>query len=154
MKEKTFEELAKDEVGTIYHDELDEGIRFIVMRGPSALCAYAGIPESHPLAGHHYDLLPVQAHGGLTFGSKAKKDKAWPLGFYWYGWDYEHSGDFSFYYLDDCLKDSLIFHNTNDHKWTVKEVVEDSWGTLYDFKKLLKLAENIVGRKYEITTKV
>ena len=143
MKEKTYEELAKDEVGTIYHDKYDEGVRFIVMRGPGALCAYAGIPENHPLAGHHYDDLPVQAHGGLTFGSKGEKDEAWPVGFWWYGWDYGHKGDFSFYYLDDCLKDSLIYHNINDHKWTVKEVVGDSWDALYDFKKLMKLAEAI-----------
>ena len=91
---KTWEELKELKSGTILYDEYDEGLRFIVMRGPPALCGYVGVPESHPLAGHSYDDLPVEAHGGLTFGQKG--DGRWPEGYFWYGWDYAHSGDYCF----------------------------------------------------------
>lgn len=70
--EKTFEEIAKLESGTILHDEFDEGIRFIINRGPAAICAY-------------------------------------------------------------------------------KEVKDDSWTTLYEFKKLMKLSEKIDRRDRAMT---
>ena len=146
MKEKSFEAIAKDEVGTIYHDEFDEGVRFIVLRGPGSLCAYAGIPIKHPLAGKDYDDLPVEAHGGLTFSQKGKGgDEHWPKGYWWYGWDYAHSGDFSLH----SLKDPSGNVGIKEKKWTVKDVVEDSWDTLYDFKKLIKLAEKIYNKSQE-----
>lgn len=139
-KEKSYEAIAKDEIGTIYHDEFDEGVRFIVMKGPASLCAYAGIPIKHPLAGHEYDDLPVEAHGGLTFSSKGDGEK-WPKGYWWYGWDYAHVGDFSFYSLEYPLRTEL-----NEKRWTVKEVIDDSWDTLYDFKKLIRLSEKIYNK--------
>ena len=57
-----------DEVGRIVFDKFEDGIRFIVMRGPASWCAYVGIPNDHPLAGFDYDsLADINAHGGLTF---------------------------------------------------------------------------------------
>ena len=137
---KTWEQLRKVKVGSILHDEYDEGLRFIVMRGPSHLCAYIGIPSGHPLAGHGYEDLSVSAHGGLTFAQEGHD--SWPEGFYWYGWDYGHSGDGAFYRDDPNLSD--IFNGSiMGKKWLVKDVVEDSWEALYDFKKLMRLAEAI-----------
>lgn len=142
MSEKSYEAIAKDEMGTIYHDEFDEGIRFIVMRGPASLCAYAGIPIKHPLAGKDYDDLPVEAHGGLTFSQKGKGgDGCWPKGYWWYGWDYAHAGDFSFYSLTGKYSLGL-----DEKKWIVKEVIEDSWDALYGLMKLMKLAEEIYNK--------
>jgi hypothetical protein len=141
--EMTWEELKKLESGTILHDAFDEGIRFIVMRGPSSLCAYVGIPLEHPLAGHSYDDLPVEAHGGLTYAGKG--DKWRPEGFYWYGWDYSHAGDWSFY--QDKLPVSLTIGT--DKKWLVEDVIKDSWEAIWDFKKLVKLAKQIKGTKAE-----
>ena len=138
-KEKTFKELAKDEPGTIYHDEMDEGIRFIVMRGPASLCAYAGIPLNHPLAGMEYDDLPIDAHGGLTFSEKG--GGKWPKNYWWYGWDYAHLGDRAFYDLDRVNP-----FDRDEKEWTVKEVVDDSWSALYDIKKLMKLTEAIYNK--------
>ena len=140
MKELTWEQLKQEESGTILHDVFEDGVRFIVMRGPSSLCAYVGIPTEHPLAGFDYDDLVIDAHGGLTFAREGKD--AWPKGFYWYGWDYGHSGDKSFYYDDMPQLLSL-----GDKEWLVKDVVEDSWSAIYDFRQLLKLAEKIRGRE-------
>ena len=140
---KTWEELAKDEIGTIYHDEVREGVRFIVMRGPGALCAYAGVPERHPLAGHNYDNLPVSCHGGLTFAGKG--DELRPEGWYWYGWDYAHSEDYCFYY-DSPLGHNLVFVKSTSKKWLVEDVVRDSWEALYDFRKLMGLTESVANK--------
>lgn len=122
------------QVGTIVYDVFDEGARFIVMRGPFHWCGYIGIPQDHPLAGLSYDDLSfVSAHGGLTYASQGGEH--WPKGYYWYGWDYGHAGDVSHY------EGGQIGRGEKD--WTVQEVIEDSWETLWDFKQLLKLAEKI-----------
>jgi len=58
-------------VGTIVHDVFDEGLRFIIMRGPLHWCGYIGIPKDHPLAGFSYDDISlISAHGGLTFAER------------------------------------------------------------------------------------
>ncbi len=134
-----YEDVRQKAVGEILHDEVDEGLRFIIMRGPVSLCAYIGVPLDHPLAGHSYEDLPVRAHGGLTFASKA--NDRWPEGYFWYGWDYAHSGDYCFFVDEPPI--AGMFDHSADHKWTVEEVKEDSWSALYDFKRLMKLSEAI-----------
>jgi len=138
----SWDELREKEVGAILHDEFDEGLRFIVMRGPASLCAYIGLPQDHPLAGYNYELLPVDCHGGLTFASEGK-DK-WPEGFYWYGWDYSHAGDYAFYWDEPPLAGS--FPHDDEHKWLLGEVISDSWTAKYDFKNLMKLVEQIADK--------
>jgi len=134
-----WQEIKEKPSGTILHDEFDEGIRFIVMRGPCSLCAYVGVPIDHPLAGFNYEDLQVRAHGGLTFAGGGKGDgKYRPKDFYWYGWDYGHSGDKAFYY-DDYPE--LL--NPDDREWLIEDVIADSWETISDFKELAKLAEKI-----------
>ena len=136
---KTFEDIAQDVTGTIYEDYFDEGIRVLIMRGPCSLCAYLGVPVGHPLAGHSYEDLSVEAHGGLTFASEGGRD-TWPEGWYWYGIDYAHAGDYNFYFDEHP---SIFTTPTQDKKWTVEEVKADLWGTIYDFKKLVRLSETI-----------
>lgn len=135
------------EVGRVVYDKFDEGLRFIVMRGPVAWCAYVGVPLDHPLAGFSYDDLPsVEAHGGLTFASEGGREGSWPKGYYWYGWDYAHAGDrtVSDYRMSlEKPNDPLWKLDEKDKDWTIDEVVKDSWSTLYDFKKLVKFAEKI-----------
>lgn len=137
----TWEELRDLEPGTILHDEYRDGVRFIIMRGPSALCAYVGCPINHPLAGHSYENLNLSCHWGLTFADQGKVISTeegkllagWPKGFYWYGWDYGHCDDATFREL----------RGVSGKKWLVKDVIDDAWSAIYDFKKLMKLAEEI-----------
>jgi len=97
----TFEQAATMPISTVFVDRHEDGYRFLVMRGPASVVAYLGVPESHPLAGRAYDDLPLDCHGGLTFaGLGGGKRDAFPAGWYWYGWDYAHSGDRSFYDLE------------------------------------------------------
>ena len=136
MKELTWEEIKAEKIGKIFYDKFDEGIRFIVMRGPCSLCAYIGIPMDHPLAGFGYDDIPIRCHGGLTF-SNSGDGAMRPKGFWWYGWDYGHCEDWAFYFEEPLTR-------MGNKKWLVKDVIEDSWSTIYDMKSLLKLAEKLV----------
>lgn len=142
----TFEELAKVPVQTILADYYDEGLRVLILRGPASVNAYIGIPSEHPLAGFGYDDISfISAHGGLTFAKEGNGD-AWPKGYYWYGLDYAHAGDKSFFDLQYNFKSGL--HNK---EWTVPMVKQDIWSTLYDLKKMMVFAENII-KKYEEKT--
>lgn len=139
---KTFAELAQDEAGTIYEDGYENGVRYLIMRGPAALCAYVGVPADHPLAGHSYDDLSLECHGGLTFGGEGGGKGSWPAGWYWYGWDYGHAGDKSFY----DLKEGMAWR-ADDREWTVEDVQKEIWHVTYYFAKLVKLAEDIARKR-------
>ena len=139
-KNLTWTELKATKSGTVLHNEFSDGVRFIVMRGPGSLTAYVGVPKDHPLAGMDYDSLPrIDCHGGLTYSGIGKE---WPKGFYWYGWDYAHSGDCAFYY-DDLAP---IFKGS-DKKWLVEDVIEDSYWAIQAFKKIVTLVEKITACK-------
>lgn len=132
-----WKELIATKEGTTLKDWFDEGVRCLIVRGPGSLCAYLGVPIDHPLAGHDYDNVPIECHGGLTFAG-AGDDTYRPKGWYWYGWDYAHSGDYCFYY-DTVISAGLS--RMGDTKWGVKEVERDMSGSIYDFRKLIRLIE-------------
>lgn len=134
----TWEEICKMESGATLKDWVEDGIRCVIKRGPASLCAYLGVPVGHPLANNEAENLPLRVHGGLTFG-KEGDGKYFPTGFYWYGWDYAHSGDYVFYYDEPPLS-SKITH-ASDKKWLLQEVEQEVKSTVYDFKKLMELAE-------------
>lgn len=139
---QTFEEVVSAEVGFTFLDEFEDGIRFAILRGPTAICAYLGISPSHPLAGWDYDDLPISAHGGLTYaGTKVHGDGET----YWYGWDYSHSGDRSTY---DYITEARRAMGENETAWTPAMVYEDSWEARWEFKRLVGLAEKIARRAW------
>lgn len=114
-------------IGTTLYEWEEDGIRFIIIQGRFGLCAYLGIDNRHPLAGFHYNEIPLKCHGGLTCarnrdGSERSRTIWKPLGYYWYGWSYI------------------------DRKWKLEEVIEDSQETIKEFKKLVKLVELISHR--------
>lgn len=132
-------DVVSADTGHVFLDRHEDGVRFVILRGPCALCAYVGIPESHPLAGKSYDDVPVDCHGGLTYGDMGT-GKYLPSGWWWYGWDYCHSGDYAAYYDTSPLRG---FDHSNAIKWTPKAVESDAWDALWSFKKLVRLAEGI-----------
>lgn len=48
---------------------------------------YVDLPKDHPMWGKHYDDIPVEVHGGLTYSEKTP-DGMWRVGF-----DTAHLGD-------------------------------------------------------------
>jgi hypothetical protein len=125
--------ISKKEV-KIVADWFDGGVRIIIMSLHSHFTVYFGIPENHPLAGFSYNDLPISVHGGLTFAHKGD-DKYLPVGFFWYGWDYAHVGDFTYF---EGIEQTPF---KNDRDWTLKEVKDDIF--TYNFKLLMQLAERI-----------
>lgn len=119
----------------IVDEWFDGGVRVAIMscRG-SHFTAYFGIPKEHPLAKiQSYDDLPLDVHGGLTFSGSGRllSDD-----FYWYGWDYAHVGDKTYH-------ESVYKSTRDEHDWTIDEVKKEAESALYDFKKLVNLAEVI-----------
>lgn len=137
---KTFAELAKDERGTKYEDWFEDGIRCVILRGGQSLCAYLGVPKNHPLAGRDYEKLNLDCHGGLTYSGEDKGGKYLPAGYWWYGWDYAHLGDRAMYTLD---YPDMMPLTSREQEWIVFEVKQDMQGAIWDFAKLMKLAEEI-----------
>lgn len=133
----TWEQLCAMESGTTICEWTEDGVRCLIKRGPNSLCAYFGVPAGHPLSNIGYDDLPLRVHGGLTF-SQAGDGKYFPVNHYWFGWDYCHAGDYVFYYDDPR---STKFNHCGDHKWLLSEVQQEVKWAVYDFKKLMELAE-------------
>lgn len=146
----TWKEIVSHKEGRIYKDWTDQGIRCIIMRGPSSLCAYAGVLSDHPLANMKYDDVPIYCHGGLTFDGPGG-DGLRPEGYFWYGWDYGHSGDYSFYYDDPRM--SRVFSNSlyrkEEIKWTVKEVEQDVQNAILEFKALKIITETAYSYRFK-----
>lgn len=60
-------------------------------------CGYVRLPEGHKYYKKHYDDIPVDVHGGLTFSEDiddelAERFERFPKG-YWIGFDCAHLGD-------------------------------------------------------------
>ena len=135
--------------GTIVKDWFEEGVRVIILRSRFSLNVYLGVPSTHPLAGFDYDALPINCHGGLTYSKEGNSDPL-PKDYYWYGYDYSHSGDYSFIEI----KKGQMFKNRGDKQWTIKEIVDDAWDAIYEMKKLMVLAENIFNKAKENENKI
>lgn len=98
------------------------GLRCRVLDGPfKNYNGYVAVPKGHSAWGVNYTLLPIDVHGGLTFGGEGKNDDSrWPNGeLYWFGFDTSHAGD-KVYYKDRSISEP------SGHYWTVEEVVEET----------------------------
>lgn len=88
-----------------------KNIEYLVWKNPEMLffCGYVKLPDNHKWIEHlrktkkikglsfkitYYDLIPVECHGGITFGEYIKKDTERFTKGYWIGWDYCHSTDY------------------------------------------------------------
>jgi hypothetical protein len=79
-----------------------QGMACMVIRNAGGnWCGYVGLEPTHKYYGKHYDDIPVEAHGGLTYTSKCKghichipkpgkTDEVW-----WVGFDTAHCDDLS-----------------------------------------------------------
>ena len=79
------------------------------------LCGYVRIPENHPHFTDHYDDIPIEVHGGLTYSEEEKHG-------YWIGFDCAHSFDYSpsIEYLRNTLPELIKI--ANDYKELKKKI--------------------------------
>jgi hypothetical protein len=71
------------------------GFKCLILRHPEFkhLCGYIALPPNHPYYGEHYDDIPVEVHGGLTFADEGD-GKRRLKGYWWIGFDCGHSNDY------------------------------------------------------------
>ena len=136
-----------------------QGVDYIIFKSSideimSFFTAYVKVPTGHPWTKHlkrkranvliklsvrGYDAIPLEVHGGLTFGELIKKGQETHQGFspgWWIGWDYAHVGDAIYPEGDELVSPTLqelrqkkpeLFSNRDfgfgtDHRWTYGEV--------------------------------
>lgn len=141
-----FWDLRKLDLGTVVYDVIIESFRLIIMRGPAGWCSYIGVPFESPLAELPYesDLVSgFECHGGLTFA--APGDDLRPEGWYYFGWDYGHGGDWTVY-SDEMRRDPTDRRNIGGslsragRKWTFGEVKYDIEEGFLRMKEIERLA--------------
>ncbi len=121
----------------IYVDRFQDSLRLLIRRQDGSLYVYVGIPETHPLAGHSIELIPLPVHGSLTYGATGTENFL-PVHLYWYGWDYAHQHE-SFLPATGPLPVT-----SSDSYWTIERVEQEAIEALESFKALMLLTETIL----------
>lgn len=109
---------------SVLHSGTFMGIKFEILSLGTHPTAYFGIPVTHPLANRDYDTIPIDVHGGLTYGRIREEDPDT----FWYGWDYAHAGDYCGYLS------SMIF--SGDTKYTTEQILTHVYSAIEQFSKL------------------
>ena len=143
----TWEDLLAMSEGTKVYEEVfstKPEIKFIILRNFASLCAYIGVPLKSPLAKHPPEgMQELCAHWGINFADKGDGEIR-PKGYWWYGWDYAHAGDYAFYFDHPKVQEFNILGNlipNESKKWLVEDVIEDSRKILEECKEILLLED-------------
>lgn len=88
---------------------------------------YVAVPKEHPAWGQDYETLPIEVHGGLTFGQQGSDDPEKSEDFpntslYWFGFDTSHAGDWVDFGSD-----------RGGRKWTAEDVAKETEGMAKQF---------------------
>ena len=86
----------------------------VVFVRQSHRCGYVAVPKKNPAYGKNYDVVSVDVHGGLTYGSLEENE-------FWLGFDCAHAGD----RIGGRIL-SVLHLGGNEHFWTLDEVVEET----------------------------
>lgn len=157
----TFEEAKAAPLGTIFIDREEDDARFIVLRGPGAICAYVGVHKSHQFIELRNILevedkledkldstsscdIDLSCHGGITYEGMGEIN-ALPRDYLFFGWDYSHAGDA---FLFDGKVSSLLAKG-DAKQWTPEMVDTDSKQAVEEFKVLLRRAKQIRSIEFE-----
>ena len=129
----------------ILFDEKVRKFRIVGMNLGTHPVAYIGLPLNHILSElDTHDLTIVDVHGGFTYSSRGD-GKYLPEGYWWYGWDYAHVGDWQGYYTEDNP-----FAKMGYKKWTTKEIYEEALRVVDQFEWLEDLLKAIACKKVTI----
>ena len=74
--------------------------------------------SDHKYAGHHYNSIPIECHGGLSYSEswlRTSSSTVYEDGGWWIGWDYGHPGDYQPHIPDTQLA----------KRWTTEELIEE-----------------------------
>lgn len=88
---------------------------YVANLGGQHPCAYVVLPKGHRFNGWPYGRIPIECHGGLTYGQPRLEGVTLGEGEYVIGWDYAHWDDYiAAYGVPD-----------NQKKWTTGEIVSE-----------------------------
>lgn len=88
---------------------------YVLNNGGSHPCAYVVLHKGHIFNGVPYEEIPINCHGGLTYGYNQLIGVKLEDGEYVIGWDYAHFGDYQ----------ACMFEPDNEKKWTTSEIVDE-----------------------------
>lgn len=117
----------------LFQAQHEAGYRILIVNFYTHPCAYIGLQESHPYCNVDFDNIPINCHGGLTYGcSTHTKIKELCDNGYFIGWDYAHFKDCIFGYSDtfDFVK-----------KWTTEEIINECFNVIEQLEELKKKKE-------------
>jgi len=103
-----------------------KGIDYRVISYGTHPCSYIRVPENSKYFNVDYDNIPLECHGGLTFGTMIpnkdiQHNDAFSNG-YWIGWDYAHYGDYTTYSSE--LFNEGMKYTTTDLLHEVRSAIE------------------------------
>lgn len=124
MKEMKYKR-KREHLKNILDWDIYDNYEYIILNLHSHPCAYVCLKSDDIFNQKHYDDIPIETHGGLTFAEptlyhieqysdkykcvvNTSISRDWII-----GWDYNHYGDYN-----------SIFHEIG-HKYTTKEMLED-----------------------------
>lgn len=125
MKEMVYQ-IKRNHANIILDTGIYKNYEYIILNLGTHPCAYICIDLESKFFKKHYDKIPIEVHGGLTFSNnklnnileyfdKYKCDTLQAFKRDWIiGWDYAHYGDYSGYFPDLRSK-----------KWTTQEIKKD-----------------------------
>lgn len=112
--------LASGEIG---------GYNYYVLSLGTHPCGYVELPKTHKYFNVDYDNIPVECHGGLTYGRNFLHTVAAPTeDRFFIGWDYAHYVDYMGYYT--------AFDHPYSYKWTTGEIVKECLDVIRQLKEL------------------
>lgn len=114
--------MKKEQESTVEKQWYHSGLKCkVVFVRQSHRCGYVRVPKTHIAYGKSYEDLPIDVHGGLTFGDVHSINKR----FQWFGFDCAHLGD----RIGECAI-------TGEHFWTLEETWEETNRMAEQFQKL------------------
>lgn len=114
----------------LFQAQHEAGYKIVIVNYYSHPCAYIGLQEGHPYYNIDYDDIPIDCHGGLTYGSNNHiavaelRDNG-----YFIGWDYGHYGDYV-----------TFSPYSNDKMWTTEEIIDECFNVIEQLEKLKQIA--------------
>jgi len=105
------------------------GLLCRVLDGPlKNFNGYVAVPKGHVAWGVDYDDLPIEVHGGLTFGQVGRNSDNWPDdSLWWFGFDTYHAGDYVEYTSEIKI---------DGRKWSLEDVIGETETMAAQFSKM------------------
>ena len=121
MKEMVYQSTRLKEPEILASGE-HKGYNYYVLNQGTHPCGYVEIPRDSKYFNVDYDEIPVECHGGLTYGRGFLVGEATiDDNRYFIGWDYAHYGDYVGYRIG-FIEESL---HTFDAKYTTEDIVRE-----------------------------